>query len=35
MAFPFVHVTEAKTLFEAVQDGIEWFRDPYWHGPKS
>jgi len=31
---PFVHVTESKTLFEAVQNSIEWFRDDYWHGPK-
>ena len=31
---PFVHVTEAKTLFEAVQNGIDWFADSYWHGPK-
>jgi len=26
---PFVHVTEAKTLFEAVQNSIYWFADPF------
>jgi hypothetical protein len=31
---PFVHVTEAKTLFGAVAEAITWFADPYWHGPK-
>jgi len=31
---PFVHVTEAKTLFEAVQNGVDLFADPYWKGPK-
>ena len=31
---PFVHVTMAATVFEAVANGIEWFADPYWHGPK-
>jgi len=24
----------AATVFEAVANGIEWFADPYWHGPK-
>src|SRR5678810_75172 len=31
---PFVHVTMAATVFEAVANGIAWFNAPYWHGPK-
>jgi hypothetical protein len=31
---PFVHVTMARSVFEAVANGIEWFADSYWHGPK-
>lgn len=31
---PFVHVTMACNVFEAVANGIEWFADPYWRGPK-
>jgi hypothetical protein len=31
---PFTYVTAANTLFEAVAKAIEWFADPYWHGPK-
>ena len=29
---PFVHVTEAKTLFSAVAEAIAWFDDDFWHG---
>src|SRR5580704_15475066 len=31
---PFVHVTMARTVFEATANAIDWFTDPYWHGPK-
>ncbi len=27
------HVT-AATLFEGVRNGMRWFADPYWKGPK-
>ena len=32
---PFVHVTEAKTLFESGHNAVEWFAHPYWKGPKT
>jgi len=28
------HVTAASTVFEAVREGWEFFRDPFWRGPK-
>ncbi|MGD1092163.1 MAG: hypothetical protein ABSB35_09240 [Bryobacteraceae bacterium] len=31
---PFVYVTMAASLKEAVRDAVEWFNDPHWHGPK-
>jgi hypothetical protein len=28
------HVTDGKTLFEAVRKAWDWFQDPFWKGPK-
>lgn len=28
------HVTDGKTLFEAVRKAYAWFQDPFWKGPK-
>ena len=28
------HVTMAHSVFEAVQEGMNFFADPFWQGPK-
>ena len=28
------HVTQAKTLFEAVATALEWFQSDFWRGPR-
>jgi hypothetical protein len=28
------HVTQAKTLFEAVSTALDWFQSDFWRGPR-
>jgi hypothetical protein len=30
----FCHVTMAHSVFEAVREGMDFFADPFWRGPK-
>jgi hypothetical protein len=30
----FVHVTMSATVLGAVQEAVDWFCDPHWHGPR-
>jgi hypothetical protein len=28
------HITQARTLFEAVSTAMDWFRSDFWRGPR-